>query len=198
MQFMGAETYPNARASAFSSISQELLRPRVPFVAYSGSGAFQQNFFTYTDAAVKLVPKAVEYSAGLIDYFFRGELRTAEPENNLYAMLDGGDPASTCKDNCGFKKLKVRVYNSTPALTNAATNVSIPQAAGAGTLVAVVKFSRNSCYQSDWSGDPGDLNPGFDDVACLLPLRGGDNGTTPIPLEEQVVSAPLIITSLPA
>ena len=34
-----------------------------------------------------LIPLATRYSAGLIDYFFRGELQTAAPESNLYGML---------------------------------------------------------------------------------------------------------------
>ena len=149
----------------------------------------------------------MEYSAGLIDYFFRGELGVYTPENFIYAMLDGGDAASTCANTCGFKKLKAKVLNLTSSIYRGlplqsgpppigSTFQLVPQPIGTGKLVAVVKYSLNRCYQSDWSGDPGPLNPSFDNTACLLAARDPVSNA-PIPLEEQVVSAPISIAGLP-
>lgn len=54
----------------------------------------------YADYAAKLVPKAVDYSTGLINYFFRGALGVTEA-----AIIDG--------DNSGIKKIKAKVVNTT-------------------------------------------------------------------------------------
>lgn len=35
-----------------------------------------------------LAPRAVAYSAGLIDYFFRGRMEIAPPDDDVYAILD--------------------------------------------------------------------------------------------------------------
>jgi hypothetical protein len=169
MRFVGTETEPSALASSLSATSQELLRPNG---TYGGGGLFQQNFFTYTDAAIKLVPKAVEYSAGLIDYFFRGEMEVRLPTEGVYGIIDGGDPASNCKDACGFKRLKVRLKNVTAPINGVAQDFV------GGTMTAVVKFSRNSCFQSDFSADPGPLYP-FN-PSCFL--AGSE------PIEEQVIA----------
>ncbi len=172
IRFIGTETDPSALASSVSAFSQELLRPAT---AYGGDGLFQQNFFTYTDAATKLVPRAVEYSSGLIDYFFRGEMQVRLPAEGVYGIIDGGDPASNCKDACGFRKLKVRVSNVTVPINGVAQDFV------GGTITAVVKFSRNTCFQSDFSADPGPLFP-FN-PSCFV--------TGSEPVEEQVTADPL-------
>lgn len=167
VRFMGTEQDPNARTASASVFSQELLNPAGSFVSRK---AFQQNFFTYADAAPKLIPKAVEYSASLINYFFRGEMAIRLPAEGLYGIIDGGNPASTCKDSCGFPKLKLRLKNTTAAINGVAQDMV------GGTLVGVVKFSRNSCYTSDWLRDPGELNS-FDSgkvASCLLGRRAAD------------------------
>jgi hypothetical protein len=110
------------------------------------------NHINYDAMAKLLVPRAVAYSAGLIDYFFRGQLYVAPPAEGVYALLDHGDPASNCKDTCGFTKLKVKVANATPDITPPG-GTATPQAMGSGTLVAVAKFRRNRCYATDLSGE---------------------------------------------
>ena len=92
------------------------------------------------------------------------------PAEGLYGIIDGGNPASTCKDSCGFPKLKLRLKNTTAAINGVAQDMV------GGTLVGVVKFSRNSCYTSDWLRDPGELNS-FDSgkvASCLLRRRAAD------------------------
>jgi hypothetical protein len=188
MRFMGTVTNYGARTTSHSIFSQALLRPRAPNedLTYAGSGYFSQNYWTFNDAAEKLIPKAVEYSAGLIDYFFRGELQVEPPDGLMYGLIDGGDPSSTCKDGCGFPKIKLRVRNVTnPQLYG---NVSM----GNGSLVAVARFSRNTCYTPDWAGEPSEGNV-FSAAKTKSCLYGGQNA----PVNEIVVSKPLAIGSLP-
>jgi hypothetical protein len=178
INFFGSTNQPNSRKSSLSILGQDLrVRPTselgFPF-------QFAQNSFTYAATATDLIPKAVEYSAGLINYFFRGEMAIRLPAEGLYGIIDGGNPASTCKDSCGFPKLKLRVKNTTAAINGVAQDMV------GGTLVGVVKFSRNSCYTPDWLGDPGELNAydGAKVTSCLL-------GGTSEPVEEIIVSAPV-------
>lgn len=182
MRFMGTTTDRLARTSSTSSFSQKLLRPAN---AYSGDGVFQQNYFTYDDAAIKLIPQAVDYSTGLINYFFRGDMTIWPPEEGVYGLLDGADSASNCKDTCGFRKIRARVTNTTAPINDVAQDMT------AGTVVAVARFSRNHCYQPDWSGDLGELNPPTEAIksACF-----SEQGVDPD--DEIVVSAPINVAQM--
>jgi hypothetical protein len=178
VKFYGSTGQPNTRKSSVSIFGPDL---RATSTTVAGiEYEFAQNPFTYAATATDLVPKAVEYSAGLINYFFRGEMAIRLPAEGLYGIIDGGNPASTCKDSCGFPKLKLRVKNTTAAINGVAQDMV------GGTLVGVVKFSRNSCYTPDWLGDPGELNAydGAKVTSCLL-------GGTSEPVEEIIVSAPV-------
>ena len=127
------------------------------------------NHYVYRDQARLLLPRAVAYSAGLIDHFFRGSMEISLPDGGVYAAKDASAP--TCASPCGFEKLKLKLTNSTPS-----------EAMGPGTLVAVVKFHRNACFRADLSGDPGGAN--FAGNSC----RGGE--------EEIAVSDALPLVSL--
>jgi hypothetical protein len=60
----------------------------------------------YKDYASHLLPRAVGYSASLIQYFFRGQLELTAPDRYVYAIADAGDGK--------FKKdFKVKVKNVT-------------------------------------------------------------------------------------
>lgn len=113
-----------------------------------------------------LGPRAVGYSQGLVNYFFRGALEIAEPDEVVYAMVDPFQ-------NDSFTKVKLKLRNVTP---NEPTS--------GGTLRAVAKYHRNTCYQSDLTGEQG--APGINILAC----RGAD--------EEISVSAVQSAPSLPA
>jgi len=106
----------------------------------------------YDDEARLLIPRAIAYSAGIIDYFFRGEMFVAPPAEGVFGLVDHGDPASNCKDTCGFTKIKLRAANSTPDITPPGGTVT-PQGMTGGKVVAVAKFRRNSCYTPDLSGE---------------------------------------------
>ncbi|MBK6981855.1 MAG: hypothetical protein IPH30_10425 [Betaproteobacteria bacterium] len=66
----------------------------------------------YDDRANLLIPRAVAYSAGFIDYFFRGTMQVSLPADGVYAIADhaqfnAGNPAS------GFTKIKLKLANTT-------------------------------------------------------------------------------------
>ena len=115
------------------------------FMKPLGKEQFTLNHYNYDDQARLLIPRAVAYSAGFLDYFFRGQLEINLPSTGVYAVLDNATPI--CKDTCGFRTIKLKLKNSTPGET-----------LSNGFFVAVVKFYRNMDYRADLSGDPGGPN----------------------------------------
>ena len=139
-----------------------------------------------------LIPRAVAYSTGLLDYFFRGQMQIALPDTGFYAIVDhstfasGGSnfPTDVLHGFKGFGKIKLKLKNITASITP-------PNGAGqtqdmtAGTLVAVIKFRRNTCYDdslSNWPANKSDV------------LERGCRAT----VEEIVVSDPIPNTSVPS
>jgi hypothetical protein len=116
------------RISTFSILDYDL-------VAVSGDWGFTLNRFNFDHNLALLLPRAVGYSAGLIDNFIRGKLALRAPEVGLYAYEDH-------KSSAGFKKIRVRVRNQTPGET-----------LDGGKFVAAAKFHLNGCYQPDLSGE---------------------------------------------
>ena len=116
---------------------------------------YSLNYYNYDDQAKLLIPRAVAYSAGLIDYFFRGQLEIRLPEEGVYAILDHSKVVDNCKDLCGFKKIKLKVANSTPdiVVSGPSPNAIVQQTMSGGTLVAVAKYHKNTCYTTDLEGE---------------------------------------------
>jgi hypothetical protein len=84
----------------------------------------------FEDYAAILVPKAISYSAGLLNYFFRGVIEITLPDNGVYAMtsplpVDGVAPAEV-----SFKEIHLMAQNKT-ANGEAMSN---------GTIQLVVKY----------------------------------------------------------
>ncbi len=103
------------------------------------------NYYNYDDQARLLIPRAVAYSAGLIDYFFRGQLKILAPDEGVFGIIDHGSSADNCKDSCGFKKVKLKLANI--------TDYTPQQGMTGGTVVAVAKFRKNTCYTTDLNGE---------------------------------------------
>lgn len=133
------------------------------------SRIFALNRINFEAAYPFLIPKAVAYSAGLLNYFFRGQMTLSTPAEGVFAVVDHS--SQRCKDSCGFTKVRIKLKNTTP-------NESM----SAGNLVAVAKFRRNLCYREDLSGDPGGAT--FFGIGC----RGTE--------EEAVVSNAVALTFL--
>jgi hypothetical protein len=144
--------------------------------AAAGYLTYALNRFTFDAAHKFLIPRAVGYSAGLINFFFRGQLEITPPEEGVYGIVD--HTVENLPDVGGFARIKLKVRNVTPGGADAqgqAIVEPIPENGG-GTLVAVVKFHRNTCYTPTLSGEYG--SPGIGWQTCRAPT------------EEIVVSAP--------
>lgn len=151
----------------FTSAVDDRLRPETGLVEHRFAGSasiFDAEFVTAGEKRVPglnrftfafdhklLLPRAVGYSAGLINYFFRGDIEVAPPDENVYAVADTS--AASCQPVCGFTKLKMKLRNAT-----------YKEVMGPGTLVAVARYWRNRCYLPDLSGDFG--GPAFDGNVC--------------------------------
>ncbi len=98
-------------------------------------------------------------------------MEIALPDDGVYGIVD--HRAQGCVDTCGFATIKLKLKNIT-----AGEDMSN------GTFFAVAKFRRNTCYQSDLSGQPGG-----DHFADYDACRGQS--------EEIVVSNPVWLTALP-
>jgi len=70
--YIPLESRINPRASSFSIFDSDLVDYNVDF-----KGKFTLNRFNYDATHEFLIPRAVAYSAGLIDYFFRGRISSA-------------------------------------------------------------------------------------------------------------------------
>jgi hypothetical protein len=91
----------------------------------------------YSDYASLLIPRAVGYSAGLLNYFFRGTLEISAPDQYVYSIIDGS------KTPQQFTKIKAKVMNTTP-------NEDMQN----GIIQAVAKYRKRTNYQPDLSQDP--------------------------------------------
>jgi ribosomal protein S16 len=60
----------------------------------------------HEDYAQKLIPRAVGYSAGMLNYFFRGTIEIVLPDSGVYSFSD--DPVK------GFSKITLFARNNTP------------------------------------------------------------------------------------
>jgi len=167
-----AET--NDRALSEGLLDSDLVK----YHSTAGAGylTYALNRFTFDAAHKFLIPRAVGYSAGFINFFFRGQLEITPPDEGVYGIVD--HTVENAPDVGGFAKIKLKVRNVTPGGVNAqgqAIVEPIPDGS-TGTLVAVVKFHRNTCYTPALSGEYG--SPGIDWQTCRAPT------------EEIVVSAP--------
>ena len=135
-------------------------------VARHARPTFSLNYMNYDAAANLLLPRAVAYSAGLIDYFFRGKLEISLPDEGVYGVIDQSVESQPYTK--GFRKIKLRLRNVTPPVVPTAgpqKDQSIAQDMS-GTVLAVVKYHENACYQADLSGEFGsrEIRTNFGDV----------------------------------
>ncbi len=103
----------------------------------------------HADYAARLIPRAIGYSAALLDYFFRGTLEISAPSTHVYAIADGSSIPYTDDVNGNhhqqFTKIKAKVKNTTK-------NETIE----AGTLRAVAKYKIIPNYDPYLSNYPPD------------------------------------------
>ena len=141
--------------TALAVEAQSISGPLPPALTAS-NGGWGPDINTFNDHARLQLPRAVAYSAGLIDYFFRGQFRIEPPALGMYAYTDLAPTANTDSDatkNYAFKKLAFKLTNTTPAIVHSATNQILDQPFSVKSLVAVVKFHRNIGGGSGWKPD---------------------------------------------
>ena len=97
--------------------------------------------------ADRLIPRAISYSAALLNYFFRGTLEISAPDICIYGLIDGSGSQN-------FPKLKAKVENTSSPIKDSAGNILSVEAIQSGTLRAVAKYKVRSNYAPDMSNDP--------------------------------------------
>jgi hypothetical protein len=158
--YLGGTSEFNPRASSLSVFDQYLTRYNIAFIQVGSYGQdqpvifvdriFTLNRFNYAAAHPFLLPRAVAYSTGLLDHFFRGKLEITLPAEGAFAIVDHAAESG----NPQFKKLKLRLSNATPPLQT--PNGAVTQDMNGGVVRAVVRYWLNPCYETDLSGE---LNP---------------------------------------
>ncbi len=159
-QLRPAANGPNPYAAAESIYSADFRQ------IVGGDPVRTVNRFTFHYDHAYLLPRAVAYSAGFIDFIFRGEMKVAPAKEGVYAVVDSS--TAGCGSPCGFRKLRLNLQNTTPG----------DEVMGPGELRAIVKYHRNQCHQADLSGHFG--GPRFGGNACRMD-------------ESVAVSEPLVI-----
>jgi len=152
---------PNPYAAAESIYSADFRQ------VVGGDPVRTVNRFTFHYDHAYLLPRAVAYSAGFIDFIFRGEMKVTPPKEGVYAVVDSS--TAGCGNPCGFRKLRLKLQNTTPG----------DEVMGPGELRAIVKYHRNQCHQADLSGHFGGSR--FGGNACRMD-------------ESVAVSEPLVIS----
>jgi hypothetical protein len=151
----------NERASSESLFDQDLLYYHVAAVTYNlTTGAVTTktyatpsiNQFNIDRAYALLIPRAVAYSAGFLNFYFRGEIGIKPPPGGVYAIADDSPfsadhPADVKNGYRGFGTLRISLANTTPS-----PEFSPPQRMTDGKLWAILRFQRNNCYSDDFDG----------------------------------------------
>lgn len=114
-----------------------------------------------------LIPRAIAYSTGILNFFFRGQISVLPPNDRVVAVLNqgvghtmaNGYPLRTDSGNVGrilgFESVRLKIRNSTLPILQTSGGVAVVQSTG-GTgaqLIAVARYHRNSCYKPDLSGE---------------------------------------------
>lgn len=163
-------TYPYGASSSVTvnfltaAVNDELIGPSPPIrlttqsvfngIAMGGAGpVYSLNRFNYDDMASLLIPRAVAYSAGLLNYFFRGRMQISLPDDGVYGIVDHAkNPLPNGQNGQGFHKIKLKLQNVTAPISPPGGS-PIGQDMSGGQLVAVVKYHLDHCYTPDLSGD---------------------------------------------
>ena len=106
----------------------------------SAKPKYSLNRLNYDAMADLLLPRAVAYSAGLINFFFRGVIDIGLPDQGVFAVADhAGDK--------GFTNIDAKIRNVTPSFVDPQKNPQ-PQNMSSGTLFAVVRYHTDKQYEA--------------------------------------------------
>ncbi|MEO8739921.1 MAG: hypothetical protein ABI537_09490 [Casimicrobiaceae bacterium] len=168
------------------------------FLQSRGKLSATMNYINYDANADLLIPRAVAYTTGLIDYFFRGQMEISLPDDGVYGVIDHA--VETEAYTQGFRRIKLKLKNTTlPIVPSAGPTAGETIAQNmSGDLVAVVKFHLNACYRRNLSGEFGsqEVRSTLGDLEFESP--DPPPGGCRIREEKIVVSTPKIGVSLSA
>jgi hypothetical protein len=162
------------------------------FLKRLNKSQYTLNHYNYDDQMQLLIPRAVAYSAGLLDFFFRGRMEITLPDEGVYSIVDHAQfsppnaPTDVLTGFKGFKQIRLRLSNSTPAIITTPDLTTVPQPMTSGTLIAVLKFHRNACYSDRLDGeitDPQQLplcRTNEEEIVVSDPVKLPDQGTVPM------------------
>ena len=114
------------------SIWDQFVRARTDNPAYS------LNRLNYDAMASLLLPRAVAYSAGLINFFFRGRIDIELPDEGVFAAADH----ATDK---GFTMVRAKISNKSPVFFNEGQTPQ-PQDMSDGQFFAVIRDHKDKKY----------------------------------------------------
>ena len=152
----------------------------------SGKRDYSLTRVNYDAMANLLIPRAVAYSAGLINYFFRGRIDIAPPYEGVFAVADHS------KSN-GFTTLRANVKNLTPAFSEP-DGSRLSQTMHDGTFFAVLRYHKDKKYVDGLDTIVG-ISP-CTNSAVLDPADPGASTQCRDGSEEIIVSKPLTGVSL--
>jgi hypothetical protein len=157
----------------------------------------------YNQMADMLIPRAIAYTAGLIDFFFRGKLEVTAIDQRIVAVVNQGDPHTVTAEGYpvkpngqifGFEKVRVKVRNITSSITESGSGRVVEQTATNGRLLAVARYHRNACYKRDLSGE---RQRRFATPPALIVNEPSCNGLPTRTVHQEIsVSAPMMITDV--
>ena len=123
----------------------------------------QLSLANYVQIQDMLAPRAIAYTTGLINFFFRGKLEIEPITQRIFAVINQGEPHTINADGYpirtsdgkvfGFTKIRLKVRNITDPIIESGTGANVPQRVGVGKLVAVARYHRNACYKADLTGE---------------------------------------------
>jgi hypothetical protein len=155
------QTVNNPRTSSFSLFTLDTTQANLPVV-------FGYNRFNATAAANLLLPRAVGYSAGLLNYFFRGQIGINLPHEGVYGIIDhaaqyGPNLATIVSSPTqGFQTIKVKLTDES----------ADGEEMDNGNLVAILRFRRNNDFTDDLNNEPGSSG-----IGSLTAVRGTSDET---------------------
>jgi hypothetical protein len=145
----GEPDIKNPRASTLSIYDQDIVKLKQQTgtnVLYIDEGGgiyrvegvdrlFTVNRFTMDAAHQFLIPRAVAYSAGLINHFFRGKLEISRPDQAFFFDMDSLKEIEPEKK--AYTRLNLKVSNRTPDIETPAERLPQPMN---GSLEVVVRY----------------------------------------------------------
>lgn len=106
--------------------------------ARTGNPAFSLNRLNYDAMASLLLPRAVAYSAGLINFFFRGRIDIELPDEGVFAAADHASDK-------GFTMIRAKISNRTPIFYDELQRPRSQDMSG-GQFFAVIRYHKDKQY----------------------------------------------------